>query len=267
VAYPPGAEKTARSCLEAYPGLRARAAAWLGMQTKGSVSILLVEDHPRLVSAIGASVPLWAVAVTRGDGLIALRLDRVGSDPAMALEIVLLHEAVHELLNRLGGNRMPAWFEEGLCVTLAGTPYLRMDGSAERRAAAGSLPSFVQLDGAFRRDDPLEAALAYEVGRSAAAFFLGRHGQGALPALVRRLAAGEPFAAAFHATAGESIEEFEQAWRASITPGIPFFLYVILQEMELALLFFGALLVAAGFLRYRIRRRRALEELGADQGA
>ena len=260
--FPEGAERVARACAESYPQARARAAAWLGLPATGTVALHLVEDHGALERVIGGRAPRWAVAVTRGDDVLALRLDRVGSSPETSLETVLRHEAVHEVLNGLAHERLPAWFEEGLCVTFAGSPYLRVDSSVERRAAGDALPSFAALDAAFQGDDAAGAAFAYEAGRAAAAFFLARHGHDALRALLGRLAAGERFAEAFRAATGGGVAEFEGAWRASVTPRLPFTLYVVLENLDLALLFLGGLLLAAGFLRYRLRRRRALRALG-----
>ena len=74
------------------------------------------------------------------------------------------------------------------------------------------------------------------------------------------MAKGKPFDRAFHEATGQSIE-FEAEWRAEITPPLPFWLYVIVADFGLALLWIGAVLVFLGWLRKRMRRERAMQSL------
>lgn len=262
--FPPSARARAEACFRRYPILRAEAAAWLGVEPAGRATLRLVEDGEAMARALGAPAPPWAVAVTRGDDLIVIRLDRVDGKPGTALDVVLRHEAVHQLLNRLGPRRPAAWFEEGVCVWVAGSPYLVFESTVARLAASGSLPSLAAVGGAFRDEDPAAAAVAYEASRSAIGFFLARHGQHVVHRILGALRDGRSFEEAFHEATGESVAAFERAWRASVAPALPFPLYVVLENLDLALLCFGALLLAAGFARYLWRRRSALAAL--DEG-
>lgn len=262
--FPPSARARAETCLRLYPLRRAEAAAWLGVDPAGRATLRLVQDGEAMARALGAPAPPWAVAVTRGDDLLVIRLDRVVGDPRTALDVVLRHEAVHQLLNRLGPRRPAAWFEEGVCVWVAGSPYLVFESTVARLAASGSLPSLATIDVAFRDDDPTAAAVAYEASRSAVGFFLARHGQHVVRRLLGALADGRTFEEAFLEATGESVAAFERAWRASVTPALPFPFYVVLENLDVALLCFGALLLTAGFARYLWRRRSALAAL--DEG-
>ncbi|MHC4931860.1 MAG: peptidase MA family metallohydrolase [Planctomycetota bacterium] len=208
----------------------------------------------------GPRVPEWAIAVTRRDDLMVFRLDLIGRTPADSLELVLAHEVVHQVLAHLGGAPLPRWFEEGLCVYNAGLPFLQVDYSVERVAAAGNLSSFAQLERDFRADR-LTAAIAYKAGHSAVIYFLRRFGVLDLRDLLRRVSQGQEFGAAFHAATGTRLESFEEEWRASVTPSVPWLIFVLLENLELTLLVLGALLVFGGYLHRRLRRERAMRTL------
>ena len=197
--------------------------------------------------------------MTTGAEMI-FRLDLVDRDKAMSLDLVLKHETVHFVLNR-SSARFPRWFEEGLAVHHSGVAYLEPDTSLERVASAGRLPPFADADGLFG-GGRAEAALGYKMGQRAAGAMVRRFGDESVPRLVRALAGGAPFPDAFADATGERLEDFERRWRDEVTPGIPFWLFVIVENLDLTLLFFGALLVAGGYARWRFRRERAMASLG-----
>ncbi|MFQ5844950.1 MAG: peptidase MA family metallohydrolase [Planctomycetota bacterium] len=255
--------------MERFPPRREEVAGWLGLPLHGSPVIVLVDDHEGMVREAGGPVPEWAVAVTLADDRLVFRLDRVGRGPHNATRVVLVHEAVHQALNQLrraGRARpLPRWFEEGLCVHRAGASYLRTDYSVARTAAAGRLPPFEDADEGFRSADPHTAALAYEQGRSAVSFFLGEYRLPALRRLLRLVAEGASFRSAFARATGEELASFEERWRREVTPVLPFFLFVLMENIELALIGAAGLLVVVGYLRARRRRPAELAALGEGE--
>ena len=239
------------------------AAEWLGRKPAGRVRVHLVDDLDGMRAVAGPGVPQWAVAVTRRDDLLVFRLDKVDKSPTESLPLVLKHELIHQALNHLARRRpLPRWFEEGLCVHHAGVAYLQPATSLERTAAAGNLPTFADADELFA-GNARGAALAYEFGERAVREFLGRFGDDVLRRLLALFDGGRTFAAAFQEATGEPLGLFEKEWRASVTPKIPFWLFVILENIELALLCFGALIVAGGYVAWRLRRERAMQRLDA----
>ncbi len=258
VRFPPSAKRQAERIVETFRWRREHAALWLGLEPEGLAEVHLVLDHAAMtVRAPGA--PSWSVAVTTGDTMV-FRLDLVGHDPAMSLDLVLKHETVHFVLNRSPAH-FPRWFEEGLAVHHAGLAYLEPDTTLERVAAAGRLPSFAEADRLFA-GGAREAALGYKMGQRAVGTFVRRFGDDSVPRLVRALAGGAAFPDAFAEATGERLEDFERRWRDEVTPALPFWLFVIAENLDLALLFVGALLVALGYLRWRLRRERAMSGLG-----
>jgi len=245
---------------EDFPLQQELAARWLGLPVRGRPVFHLVADGDAMRAVAGPGAPEWAVAVTLPDDRIVLRLDRVDRAPAERLLLVLRHEVVHQLLNHLHG-RLPRWFEEGLCVYHAGIAYLEPDASLERTAAAGHLPAFAEADALFA-GSANRAALGYKFGQRAVRAFVERFGDESVRRLLHAADEGRAFPEAFEEATGVPLARFEREWRADVTPRVPFWLFLILENLELSLLFFGALLVAGGYLHWRLRRRGAMERLG-----
>lgn len=257
--YVEGAESQARRVLARFGPVRESVAIWLGLEPRGKPVIYLEKDGAGMQRrAPGA--PDWATAVVRDDDRIVFRLDRVGRVPSDSLELVLAHEIVHQVLNHLGG-KLPRWFEEGLCVYYAGVPFLQAEYSVERLAAAGHLPGLREVEEGFFGDHAL-AARSYKCGHSAVDFFLSRYGVADLRRLLRRVGAGQPFEDSFRATTGIALARFESDWREAVTPSVPFFLFVLLENIGTTLIVTGAVLVFFGWLRLRLRRERAMRSLG-----
>jgi len=251
------ARRQAARIEESFRWRREHAAQWLGLEPEGRALVYLVPDLAAM-HALAPEAPSWAVAVTSGSTMI-FRLDIVDRDRANALDIVLKHETVHLVLNR-SRARLPRWFEEGLAVHHAGVPYLEPDTTLERFAAAGNLPSFAEAGRLFE-GDAREAALGYKLGQRAVGAFVGRFGDDAVRRLVRALASGLAFQDAFREATGVPLASFEERWRAEVTPALPFWLFVVVENFDLALLFFCAILAALGYARWRVRRERAMSGL------
>jgi len=171
---------------------------------------------------------------------------------------------VHQLLNHARATaleRLPRWFEEGLAVYFSGAAYLDPDASIERLAAAGRLPPLSRVDDCFDAD-ARTAADAYRMGEVLVQHFVRRFGDLAPRRLVAQWRQGASFESAFYAATGVTLGEFEARWRLEVTPRLPLWLFVLLENLELALLCLGGLLVFAGWVRWRRRRENALRSLG-----
>ena len=230
----------------------------------GRPRLHLAEGLDEMRERAGAGVPEWAIAVTRRDDVLVFRHDLLDTNPVNRTELVAAHEAVHQVLNHLGGppmRRLPRWFEEGLCVHHAGIAYLQPDHSLQRIAAAGNLPTFAEADEAFRASRR-RAAIGYTLGHEVILSIIEARGDAAIRDILQRFRSGETFDEAFFHATGERLAVFEARWRAEITPAIPLLLYIVLENFELALLCFGALAVALGYLRWRFRRERSMRALG-----
>ncbi|HEX5138699.1 MAG TPA: hypothetical protein VFY93_17135 [Planctomycetota bacterium] len=260
VHFPPSARRQAERIAELFRSRRDHAALWLGLDSGGRALVYLVPDVAAM-RALAPEAPSWAVAVTTGSTMI-FRLDILDRDPANSLDLVLKHETVHFVLGR-SPARFPRWFEEGLAVHYAGVAYLEPDTTLERFAAAGNLPRFDEAGRLFE-GDAREAALGYKLGQRVVAAFVARFGDGGVRRLVRSLASGLAFPAAFRAATGVPLASFEARWRDEVTPALPFWLFVIVENLDLSLLFFAAILAILGYVRWRLRRERAMSGLGGS---
>jgi len=258
VFFAPDAKPKAERVVATFGTRRDHAARWLGLAPSGRAEVHLVPDLAAMrVLAPGA--PSWSVAVTSGDRMV-FRLDLVDHGAANSLDLVLKHECVHFALNRTRA-RLPRWFEEGLAAHHAGLPYLEPDTTVERAASAGRLPRLAEADRLFDGGER-DAALGYKLGQRAAGVFVRRFGDAAIARLVQASAEGAAFPDAFASAAGESLDDFERGLFEEVTPPLPFWLFVVVENLELSLLTLAALLAAAGYLRWRLRRERAMSALG-----
>jgi hypothetical protein len=262
IRYPAGAEGRAERLRRYMPRSREAAAAWLGLPVRGAPTLHLVRDHAGMPGGGIYRSPEWAVAVADNDDRIYFRLDLVDTTPANKLELVLDHELVHQLLNHLGGERLPRWFEEGMCVAYAGSPFLEMNTTLERSAAARRLPTFEESRLLFH-GNATEAAKAYAIGHEAVRFLIARHGHESMQRILKGVGRGDGFEQAFARVTHESLASFEAAWRKQVTPWLPFWLYLFVSDIGLSVIWIGAALVFFGWLRRRLRRERALRSLDA----
>jgi len=264
VHFPASQRDLASRLARSFSDRRLASSRWLGIEPAGRPQLYLVDGLAEMRSRAGPRVPEWAIAVTRRDDLLVFRADLLDTSPVNGAGLVAAHEAVHQVLNHLGGpplRRLPRWFEEGLCVIHAGVAHLQPDHSLQRTAAAGNLPTFAETESIFGETRG-RAAIGYALAREAVMTISVTYGDEAIRGILRRFREGENFATAFFHATGDRLEDFEARWRDEITPPIPLLLYVVLENIELALLCFGALLVAGGYLRWRLRRERSLSALG-----
>ncbi len=259
VQFPPVQQAAARRVLDSFVPTRREAATWLGVAVPETGLIHLVESHAAL-RALAPGAPEWAVGVCRRDGTIVIRVDRLDTSPETTLRSVLAHEILHHVVAHHGGMPVPRWFEEGLCVVFAGGSFLRVGTRVERLAAMDRLPTLEEAERGFR-GSAADAARAYEVGASAVRRMMKQHGLQSVQRLLRETKRGAPFQAAFLRATGQRAAEFQADWREAVTPGIPWWLFVLWERLDWALLAFGAVLVAGAYVRWRLRRERAMQSL------
>jgi len=132
----------------------------------------------------------------------------------------------------------------------------------ERHAGAEArrLPTFEETRLLFH-GNATEAAKAYAIGHEAVRALIDRHGHESMQRILKAVARGKKFEDAFVEATGESLARFEAAWRTEITPWLPFWLYLLVSDIGLSLIWFAAILVFIGWLRRRLRREKAMQAL------
>jgi tetratricopeptide (TPR) repeat protein len=152
--------------------------------------------------------PAWAGAVYDG----RIRIPARGAGHQMEyLERVVAHEFVHALVARLGGPEVPAWLHEGLAMVLEPGESV---GEATAVLAHGRLPlKLDDLHEGFGGLDLAAARVAYATSTVAAQRMLDLRGPDGVVLLLKDLAAGTPFGAAFRQRIGMPYAEFQDLIR------------------------------------------------------
>ncbi|MGE3163625.1 MAG: tetratricopeptide repeat protein [Planctomycetota bacterium] len=149
------------------------------------------------------------------DGRIRIAFPTELAAGGLELEQVARHEAVHLCLHRLP-IRPPRWLDEGLAQLLdrqdRGSHRLEFEELVRRHPDVGIL----QRERSFRSDHPGTWAALYLHG-----YFFVRHlsderGAFRLDMVVREVASGSSWDAAFVRVHGESIEALDRKWRQAL---------------------------------------------------
>ena len=109
-----------------------------------------------------------------------------------ALEIMVVHECVHQALaRRAGDGRLPAWLDEGLSVYYSQALPATYRQALTAAAAADACLPLEALDGSFARLDRELKTLAYAMSFSLVEHIIARHGHALLQELLAAAARGE----------------------------------------------------------------------------
>jgi hypothetical protein len=148
-------------------------------------------------------MPAWSAASY--DGRIHLPV-RGALAEGEQLDRVLTHEFVHAVVANLGGPTVPVWLNEGLATVL------EPGGSAQSDAVLAAIavrPRLQQLHNSFSGLNAVEARLAYAYSAHAVRRIIELRGAYAVVGLLRDLAKGVDFTAAFGKNAQMRYEEFD----------------------------------------------------------
>ena len=197
----PEDQALARRVVEMLERQHSRIGQLLRSYPEGSIDVVLytLQQFQDVTRA-----PAWAAGAY--DGVIRVPARGAGSQ-LDDLERVLAHEFVHALVARVGGSEVPAWLNEGLAVVLEpGGSVDDMRQMLER--GAGISPPLQTLHAGFGGMNATTAQLAYAVSAVAVQRMLDRRGPDAVVVLLKDLAAGVPFPAAFRQRLAVPYEEF-----------------------------------------------------------
>ena len=220
----------------------------LGRRAPGSFRLIVVPDGEALKRWSGGRAPRWgaALALPRSRTILI----RADADPTATLQ----HELAHLVLNEVIRSRVPLWFDEGYAVWAAGEWDLLHQLSLNLAVATSATPSLDTLNLALRGGE-VEVSAAYPLAASAVLELARRHPSGSIEPLLRRLAAGEEFGTAVHATTGLSLERFDEAWQKMVRRRFSLFTWLMAGG---AWLIFGVLLIVGVRIRRRADRPRRL---------
>lgn len=189
-----------------------------GVEAVQQIKIFLYAGHSDLMSALGPNSPEWI----GGQALPAMSLivanlspddewtGEIGRMIPHELSHVVLYQATH---NPYAGN--PNWLEEGIAVHNQEVADADFPFYVEQAARDGTLIPLRALSASFPTDADL-ALLSYAESASVIEFILERYGEEGLSALVDIFAQGETAEAAVEQALGVTLEELDNAWRATL---------------------------------------------------
>jgi len=148
-------------------------------------------------------MPAWTTASY--DGRIHVPV-RGALQQTEQLDRVLTHELVHAVVAMLGGPTVPVWVHEGLAAALEPGGVAQADAVL---AAISVRPRLQQLHGSFAALNAAQARLAYAYSAHAVQRIIQLRGAYAVVGLLRDLARGMDFSAAFGKNVQVRYEEFD----------------------------------------------------------
>jgi tetratricopeptide (TPR) repeat protein len=158
--------------------------------------------------------PSWAGGRYDGKIRIPLKGLRPGSS---FLKALLYHEYTHAVVHFLGGERVPAWLNEGLAQYMEGGSHqdkIRLVQQAKAKSALLPLVGLSQSFGQF--SDRQRADLAYAQSLSAVQFFLERNSIFDLRKVISLLGRGSSIDEALKEVTRVNLADFENEWRRSL---------------------------------------------------
>ncbi len=186
-----------------------------GLELPRHVDVTLAPDHDTFVAVQPSAPPAWAAGTAwsgRSEIYLRTRLPRTGRS---RLGQTFVHEVVHIAVGRSFGERPPRWLNEGLAKLLAGELTPQDHALLTQATVAGRVMSLDDITRRWPRGEA-RARLAYVQSTDFLAW-LGRRGEGVLPALLAAMSGGQDLEAAVFTATGEPLRELEDAWRSRIT--------------------------------------------------
>jgi peptidase MA superfamily protein len=222
------------------------------------IRLILAPSRATLDSMTRGRLPSWSEGAAFPErGTIVLLSDRPGTDLSGALR----HELAHVALRwRVGGSRLPLWFEEGYAAVAAGE-WDRLDAlKLNWQVARGVQPDLDELDRALRADRE-DATTAYALATTAVLLLERWGGRDGLAPLIDRLSRAPTFDAALRDTYHVTEGDFETRWQRDVQTR-----YGWLGWASAAGVFWALLGLALVWLVRLRRRRDAARRAGLDEG-
>lgn len=228
-----------------------------------TVDVFLAPDAARWDSLTGGAVPEWGAGVADpAAGRIILPTYDWGRTPPHTLVTTLRHELAHVALQRyLGAARTPRWFTEGYAQWASGEWQwesawrLRLAFLGRRAPPLDSLT----LQWPVAETD---ARLAYLLSASAVVYLADRSGERGLRIFLERWQTSQDFDAAFRATYGLTLGQFEEDWRAHVKRAYG---WTVLLGQSAVFWLVAAIILVILFLIRRRRDRARMARLRATE--
>jgi hypothetical protein len=241
-----------------FPQVRKELEISLGFPVDFRPAIILVSSEAAFEQIVGNRL-IVAYAVPE-KMLMVIDHARSSKDP-LSTRTILKHELCHLLLHR-HIRSLPRWLDEGVSQWVSGGFAELFSQKRESylswASISGGLIRLNAMDNGFPQDEP-GLVLAYEESRSIVDYIVFRYGKNGITNILTALKNGKPTRDAIMISLGTPLPTLEKDWRQSIRTW-PTMMVFIMGNIYSIIFFLAALATVAGYVRYRIRRRRFIEE-------
>jgi hypothetical protein len=210
-----------------------------------------------------ARAPKWAIGLSLSDEqtVVVAHDTELPGTARPELSATFVHELAHVAIDLArDGQFVPRWFNEGFSLLAAEEWTNERNRTLSRAASTDSLMSLSELTNDFPAHHQV-ASLAYAQSYHIVRRIGREYGTQAYGEIIKRVADGMPFDAAFREVTGVRLGVFEHRWRKDLTEGSSW--WTIL--MEDGLVFFGGVfLFIIAYVVVQRRRRRQFDEMDDD---
>ena len=208
-------ERALSALAQRAPSILAGLEASVGLSLTRPIRVVLVPPGPVRdpdLARLESGVPSWAAGyAVPAERTAVVRLALSRQYPYGTPESVLAHEITHLALHDAVGDGLPLWFEEGVATWASRQWRLEDMMILSAQFLTEDLPTLDRLDPEFHSTAG-EADQAYAASFAFVSWSANRYGQG-FPGEVIRRTRWRPFALAWEAAGGESLERSEREWR------------------------------------------------------
>ena len=241
-----------------FPSVKKDLEISLGFPVDFRPAVILVSNEAAFEQIVGNRL-IVAYAVP-DKMLIVIDYARSSKDP-FNTRTILKHELCHLLLHRYI-QTLPRWLDEGVAQWVSGgfdeVFSQRRESYLRWATISGGLMTLNAMDLRFPQDEP-GLVLAYEESRSIVDYIVFRYGKNGITNLLTALKNGKPTQDAIMISLGIPLSTLEKDWRQSIRTWATLLVY-IMGNIYSIIFFLAALATVAGYVRYRIRRKRFMKE-------
>lgn len=261
VVFPSSLRSGAQEVLDLFPLVSKELEDHLGFDVDFHSTVILVADSSEFQQMTGRSMVV-ALAVPRRKAVFIDRSRSISSPHSF--HALLKHELCHLLLHdRIPGGLLPRWLDEGVAQWVSGgfaEIVLPRRGSVLDEAfLSGRTIPLKALSRAFYGDDR-SVLLAYEQSLSLVQFMVDRYGTDGLLSVLNGLVQGDSLESVLWQNFSLTITSLEEAWHEDLKGKAVWLAFLIGHVYEILFLF-GAVILAAGFVRHLRKKRAAMEAL------
>lgn len=219
LSYPPVAAERVEPLLRDAEAIKARFADVLGQDVLNHLEVRITptfEDMSRL-APIGAPPPGYASGVAYPKlRLVLISMLAPRGAEATDLDQVFRHELAHIALeDAVLGAHVPAWFNEGLAIGLAGENSMDRKQALWSATVSGKLLPLADLDRGFPSDH-FEVNIAYAESASFLEFLMSRTDLARFASMIQRVREGQVFERALGDAYGSDLRKLEFQWRSDV---------------------------------------------------